>query len=123
MKHKRPIESGELVSDSEHGRMCPECSRPLDRCTCRPAAQSPPRTDGVVRVSRQTKGRKGKGVTLVTGLPLGASDLKQLARELKQRCGSGGAVKHGAIEIQGDHRDVLVHELMARGWTVKRAGG
>ena len=82
-----------------------------------------PRGDGVVRVSRETKGRKGKGVSVVTGVPLAAGDLKDLARRLKQRCGSGGTVRDGAIEIQGDHSDVLVAELTALGYTVKRAGG
>jgi len=82
-----------------------------------------PSTDGVVRVSRQTKGRKGKGVTLISGVPLAGDDLKDLARTLKQRCGSGGTLKDGVIEIQGDHRDVLVAELSARGWTVRKSGG
>ena len=78
---------------------------------------------GPVRVSRQTKGRKGKGVTLVTGLPLSDAELSDLAAALKRRCGSGGTVKAGVIEIQGDHRDVVVAELAARGWAAKRAGG
>jgi len=77
----------------------------------------------VVRVSRETKGRKGKGVTVITGVPLDPNGIKELARELKQRCGTGGTVKDGAIEIQGDHRDVLVVELKKHGWTVKRSGG
>ena len=79
--------------------------------------------DGVVRVARQTKGRKGKGVTLITGVPLEGAELKDLAKTLKQRCGSGGTVKNGVIEIQGDHRDVLVKELGLHGWTVKKSGG
>jgi translation initiation factor 1 len=82
-----------------------------------------PRTDGVVRVARQTKGRKGKGVTLITGVPLEGAQLKELAKTLKQRCGSGGTVKDGIIEIQGDHRDVLLVALAARGWAVKKSGG
>lgn len=85
----------------------------------------PPRSpaDGIIRVGRQTKGRRGKGVTVVTGVPLAGAALEVFARELKQRCGSGGTVRDGVIEIQGDHRDRLVHELSARGWKVKRAGG
>ena len=82
-----------------------------------------PAGDGVVRVARETKGRKGKGVTLIRGLPLPAAELSRLAKELKQRCGSGGTVKSGVIEIQGDHRDELVSELSNRGFTVKRSGG
>jgi len=79
--------------------------------------------DGVVRVSRETKGRKGKGMTIITGVPLSGEDLKDLAKQLKQRCGTGGTVKGDVIEMQGDHRDKLIDELSVRGWTVKRAGG
>ena len=77
----------------------------------------------MVRVGRQTKGRRGKGVTVVTGVPLSGADLTRLAKALKQRCGTGGTVKDGVIEIQGDHRDTLVAELTKQGFTVKRAGG
>jgi translation initiation factor 1 len=76
-----------------------------------------------VRVGRQTKGRKGKGVTVVTGVPLGQADLEKLARDLKKKCGSGGTVRDGVIEIQGEHRDALVEELCRRGYSVKRSGG
>lgn len=72
---------------------------------------------------RQTKGRKGKGVTLITGLPQEKDALKKLAKSLKQKCGSGGSVKNGIVEIQGDHRDILEQELGRLGYTVKRAGG
>jgi translation initiation factor 1 len=93
----------------------------------RPAAVAAVRSDspgdGIVRVSRETKGRKGKGVTVITGVPLPPAELKALSRQLKQACGSGGTVKNGTIEIQGDHRDRLVAELKQRGFTVKRAGG
>lgn len=78
---------------------------------------------GSCEVSRETKGRKGKGVTLVTGVLLAEDGLQKLATELKRRCGAGGTVKDGVIEIQGDHRDLLVAELTQRGYTVKRAGG
>ena len=71
----------------------------------------------------ERKGRKGKGVTVITGIPLAPDKLKALSKELKKKCGSGGTVKAGIIEIQGDHRDLLVQELQTRGWTVKRAGG
>ena len=83
----------------------------------------PPRGDGVVRVSRETKGRRGKGVTVVTGVPLEGVELADLAKQLKSRCGAGGTIKNGVIEIQGDHRDRLVAELQQRGWIVKRSGG
>ena len=121
MKSSKRSNSGAAYS-SEHGRMCPACNRPVADCTCRPGT-SVPKGDGVVRISRETKGRKGKAVTVITGVPLDPSGLKELARQLKQRCGSGGMVKDGAIEIQGDRRDVLVEELRKQGWTVKRSGG
>jgi translation initiation factor 1 len=83
-----------------------------------------PPADGIVRVRRETKGRKGKGVTTISGVPLGEDGLLELAAELKRRCGTGGTVKDGGvIEIQGDHRDEVVPLLEARGWTVKLAGG
>lgn len=102
--------------------MCPDCGKPQAACRCAARARGA-RDDGVVRVGRETKGRKGKGVTTITGVPLAGDALTQLAKELKQRCGCGGAVRDGVIEIQGDHRDTLVTELGKRGWTVKRSGG
>lgn len=120
MSHPKPASS--LVYSTEHGRMCPGCGNALAACTCgkaRPAVQG----DGIVRVSRETKGRKGKGVTLVRGVALDALSLAQLGKELKAACGSGGTVKDGVIEIQGDHCDTVVEKLKQRGMTVKRAGG
>lgn len=76
-----------------------------------------------MRVSREVAGRRGKGVSVVAGLPLGAAELATLAAELKKRCGSGGTVRDGRIEIQGDHRDLLVTELAKRGYRARRAGG
>ena len=75
-----------------------------------------------MRVQRESKGRKGKTVTLVNGVPLGEEALHELASDLKRLCGSGGAVKDGVIVIQGDHRDLLVGELKKRGYTVKKVG-
>ncbi|NOU36865.1 MAG: stress response translation initiation inhibitor YciH [Kiritimatiellaceae bacterium] len=79
--------------------------------------------DGIVRVGRETKGRKGSGVTVITGIPSHPEGLEKLAKQFKQQCGTGGTVKNGVIEIQGDHRDLLVKELSALGYTVKKAGG
>lgn len=122
MVRKHRSDSG-LVYSTDVGRTCPECRRPVVECRCRQKAASAPAGDGTVRVGRQTKGRKGKGVTVVTGVPLGQADLEKLARELKKRCGSGGTVRDGVIEIQGEHRDTLVDELGRRGYSVKRSGG
>lgn len=110
------------VYSTSHGSLCRDCGRGAGQCVCRKA---PPRPvgDGIVRVSRESKGRAGKGVTLVTGLPLDDEALETLAGQLKRKCGSGGTVKDGVIEIQGEQRDVLVAELTRRGFTVKRAGG
>jgi translation initiation factor 1 len=79
--------------------------------------------DGVVRIGRETKGRKGKGVTIISGLPLPEDDLKQLSSRLKQLCGTGGTVKDGIIEIQGDHRDKLLAFISTQGYKAKIAGG
>jgi len=108
------------VSSSPASRagICPGCRRPLLQCVCNPGA--PP---AAVRVSRQTQGRGGKGVSVISGLPLGEAELEILAKELKRRCGTGGRVREGVIEIQGDHRDTLVAELTRRGFAAKRAGG
>jgi translation initiation factor 1 len=111
-----------LVYSTEQGKMCPRCGRTSADCDCRRTARVPS-GDGVVRVGRETKGRKGKGVTVVTGVPLPPAELKGLGRRLKQLCGSGGTVKNGVIEIQGDHRERLAAELKRRGYTVKGAGG
>jgi translation initiation factor 1 len=116
-----------------HKLFCPAFSVPGAECLCgtadreaRAAAEAEAaaiRGDGVVRVGRETQGRKGKGVTTVRGVPLDAAGLAALAKELKKRCGTGGAVKDRTIEIQGDHRDLIVGLLRERGWTAKKAGG
>ncbi len=102
--------------------MCPHCRRPVQLCSCTAPQPLPPAGDGTVRVARQTQGRKGKAVTVVTGLPLTADALAALARSLKAACGSGGTVKDGVIEVQGEHRDRIVALLLHAGWRVKRAG-
>ena len=111
-----------IVYSSQQGRMCPRCGNPVARCSCT-ANPRAPRGDGVVRVRREVKGRNGKTVTTISGVGLAEDALRELAGELKRRCGTGGSVKDGVIEIQGDHRDVLVVELERRGHTVKLAGG
>ena len=114
--------SGGLVYSTETGRMCPTCRKAAAQCVCKAVAPAP-KGDGVVRVSRETKGRGGKGVTVVQGVPLDAAALGLLGKELRAACGTGGTVKDGAIELQGDHCDKVIETLKARGWQVKRAGG
>ncbi|MCC2957014.1 translation initiation factor Sui1 [Massilia sp. IC2-477] len=113
--------SGGLVYSTESGRMCPECRNAVAQCTCK--AKAVPAGDGVVRVSRQTKGRGGKCVTLVKGLALDATALALLGKQLRTACGSGGTVKDGVIEIQGDHCDLVMDTLGKLGHAPKRAGG
>ena len=111
-----------IVYSTGVGSLCPNCRRPVRECVCpkgAPGAAKP----SAVRVGRETKGRAGKGVTTVVGLPMSISDIEALAAKLKKRCGSGGTVREGVIEIQGDHRDVIVAELIKQGWPAKKAGG
>ena len=107
-----------LVYSTKSSGKCPECGKSLKKCKCgqKPAS---PAADGIIRIQRETKGRKGKGVTLITGVPLEDDRLKQLAKRLKAKCGSGGTVKNGVIEIQGDRRDMVKEELEAEGYTVR----
>lgn len=112
---------GGLVYSTEVGRTCPVCRQAIAACICK--AVQRPVGDGVVRVSRETKGRAGKGVTLVRGVPLGDEELNALGKKLKATCGSGGTVKDGVIEVQGDHVDKVMVALVAQGFKVKRAGG
>ncbi|MDC5704907.1 stress response translation initiation inhibitor YciH [Vibrio europaeus] len=101
-----------LVYSTDVGRIKPEEERPQRE-----------KGDGTVRIQRQTKGRKGKGVSIVTGLDLDDAPLKLLAAKLKKVCGCGGSVKDGTIEIQGDARDKIKAHLEKKGHTVKFAGG
>jgi len=119
----RKLQAHAPVYSTEHGKMCPDCARPVKECVCSRRQPRPGPVDGVVRVGRETKGRKGAGVTIITGLPLDQAGLVELARDLKKRCGCGGTVKDGRLEIQGDQRDLMVAELTRRGWKVKRSGG
>jgi translation initiation factor 1 len=112
-----------LVYSTGHGRMCPDCGKPAVQCVCGRRDSSVPVRAGAVRVSRETKGRKGKGVSVISGLPLGQDALEELASRLKRRCGCGGTVRDGTIEIQGDQRDLLVAELGKLGYQAKRSGG
>ncbi|MBE7376129.1 translation initiation factor Sui1 [Pseudomonas lopnurensis] len=112
---------GGLVYSTESGRHCPDCGKPVDACVCRQTAIA--EGDGIARVRRESKGRGGKTVTTVTGVPLPEAELKELASALKRRCGTGGALKDGVIEIQGDHVQLLIDELSKRGFKAKKSGG
>jgi translation initiation factor 1 len=112
-----------LVYSDEIGSNCPKCGQPFKKCRCDNTPEKQSKKDGIVRIQRETKGRRGKGVTLVTGIPLAGAELKALAKTLKQKCGTGGTIKNGVIEIQGDHRDLLLGLLQENGWQVKKAGG
>ena len=116
-----------MVYSTGLGTLCPNCRRAVRECACPKdapgAASGAARTLSAVRVGRETKGRAGKGVSVITGLPLRAAELEALAGELKKRCGSGGTVRGAAIEIQGDHRDALVAALIKLGWPAKKSGG
>ena len=116
-----------LVYSTESGRVCFKCGRPIGKCTCKKkkASKKPlvyP-NDGTVRIRREVKGRKGKTVTSIFGIPLDDKKLKQFAKALKRLCGTGGSVKDGIIVIQGDHREALLKEIKKQGYTVKLAGG
>ncbi|HMO47737.1 MAG TPA: translation initiation factor Sui1 [Rubrivivax sp.] len=117
-----------LVYSTDGGRMCPRCRRPLASCSCKAAsasasASAPAAGGGIVRVSRETKGRGGKAVTLVRGLPLPAGELAALGKQLRAACGAGGTVKDGVLEVQGDHVERLMSLLQQQGWKPERAGG
>ena len=119
---KRQNTNSRLVYSTDAGRLCPQCHRPVAECVCgkdKPASTG----DGIVRLHRETKGRGGKAVTIIKGIPLAGEQLKALAKLLKQKCGVGGALKDENIEIQGDQRETLKTELEKRGYTVKIAGG
>ena len=103
--------------------MCPVCRHRLTECACKARAKAVPAGDGAVRVSRETKGRGGKSVTLIKGLALDALALAMLGKQLRTACGSGGTVKDGVIEVQGDHCDLVMEALKKHGHSAKRVGG
>lgn len=114
--------SSGLVYSTDSGRMCPACRRPLTACEC---GRTPvlPKGDGIARVSRESKGRGGKTVTVVRGLPLAEVDLVALGKQLRTACGAGGTAKDGVLEVQGDHAERVLEWLKKAGYSAKRAGG
>jgi translation initiation factor 1 len=110
-----------LVYSTDSGRHCPDCSQPVDACICKQTLI--PEGDGIARVRRESKGRGGKTVTTISGVPLAVDALQELASALKKRCGCGGSLKDGVIEIQGEHVELLIAELIKRGFKAKKSGG
>ncbi len=111
-----------MGQDSWRDLLCPRCKELKTTCTCTNEPSAPSKST-VIRVGRETKGRRGKGVTIISDLPVDGTGLTAFATKLKTRIGTGGTVKDGRIEIQGDHRDRIVQELEDLGYRVKRAGG
>src|SRR5438105_2740604 len=116
-----------LVYSTDGGRVgtCPTCRLPYKRCRCNESTQLVPakKSDGIVRITRDRKGRGGKTVTVIDGVMGSEAELTAMAQQLKKLCGSGGSVKDGNIEIQGDHCDKVMAKLSEMGYKVKRAGG
>lgn len=112
---KRGNREKSVVYSTEYGRMCPDCGRPKPQCICK-SRESTLIPDGSIRIRYETKGRKGRGVTIVEGLPVGAPETMEFLQELKRVCGSGGTIKNGLILIQGDHRKRIESELQKRGF-------
>lgn len=116
--------SGGLVYSTDAGRMCPACRQPLPSCKCAPSTvRRVPANDNIARIRREVGGRGGKTVTVVTGLRLDDAALAALAKRLKSACGTGGTVKSGVLELQGDQRELLVSLLAKEGFRSKFAGG
>ena len=111
-----------IVYSTKHGIMCPKCTKSIAKCVCN-HKKSLYHGDGIVRIGMEIKGRNGKGMTVITGVPLNRGELTKLGKQFKKKCGTGGTVKDGIIEIQGDHRDALEEELKKQGWVVRRCGG
>jgi len=118
--------NAKLVYSTQSGRMCPNCGRPATSCSCierKANAHSKIKVDGIIRIKREKKGRKGKTVTTISGFQEGKYELKKIAKDLKNKCGSGGSIKDGIIIIQGDHRQTIQSELQKQGFIAKLAGG
>lgn len=114
-----------IVYSTDSGRVtnCPACGQPYKQCLCEQPTSTTKKSDGFVRLMRDRKGRGGKTVTVITGVPGNDAALSTLAQQLKKLCGSGGTIKDGAIEIQGDHCDKVQTKLVELGYKVKRVGG
>ena len=115
-----------LVYSTETGRICPKCQSPISACRCKKKRSEPKsqvKSDGIIRIRREVKGRKGKTVTTLSGFDLVNNSLSDISKQLKQHCGTGGSVKDGVVIIQGDHRETIKSLLEGQGYTVKFSGG
>ena len=122
MTHSRPVYS------STFGRICPDCGKPVNSCVCRLSSSKAKnkrgfQDDGIIRIIRETKGRGGKTVTIISNIQSHDIQLKELAKQLRERCSAGGTVKENEIVIQGDHRQVILEELLKQGYKAKFSGG
>jgi translation initiation factor 1 len=124
MRNSRPVWS------SESGRICSECGNPVSSCTCKKKKDEKTEKnerlfpdDGIIRIMREIKGYGGKTVTIIGNITINTDKLKDLARQLKNRCGTGGTIKDGEIIIQGDHRQAILEELTRQGYRAKISGG
>jgi translation initiation factor 1 len=113
------VSDSRSVYQTGRGRVCPKCGWPADDCRCSTSGEEavPSRIACVLRIEK--KGRGGKTVTVVAGLPRNAAFLSALASELKRACGTGGSAQEDTVEVQGDHRERLRPLLAAKGWTVR----
>jgi translation initiation factor 1 len=117
------MDNSKLVYSTESGNICPKCERQIKKCVCKKKQAADTKSDGIVRIRREVKGRKGKTATVLYGFSIKERELCNLAKDLKTQCGTGGSVKDGTIIIQGDHREKVMSELINRGFNVKLAGG
>ena len=121
------MDNTRLVYSTETGKICPSCQKPVTQCTCKKKKSKPGppiiKNDGIIRIRREVKGRKGKTVTTISGFLIDADKLRNIAAQLKRRCGTGGSAKDGIIIIQCDHRKTLLSELKKQGFPAKIAGG
>lgn len=118
------MDSSRLVYSTETGRVCPSCGKPVAKCSCKKKMRPQrPQGDGIVRIRREVKGRKGKTATVIYGFEADTVEIKKIGTQLKRLCGTGGSVKNDEIIIQGDHRETVKSELTRQGFQVKLAGG
>ncbi len=123
MEDRRKQSEYREVYSTDTGALCVECGKTRAACICAARKRLTPLGDGQVRIRRETKGRGGKTVTTISGLAMNLEAAEALLKDLKRICGTGGAVKEGHLELQGDRLEVVIQELAKRGIPAKRAGG